>query len=298
MILRGVAHKKGSINLRELESIDMYSHSDTIDSRYRVITPLCGNENTECYLVEGEQGEALFLKLLPWHRKAEQNQTNDRELELVRSLQHPSLLVYRDSGVITEGTLVRFYYTANYLEGCTLHSYLLQHSCCGVESVRLLGEGLLNVLIYLHMLPDPVTHIGISSGHVVLPADGNFTQMRLVGFGYASQRSHLYPRSLYASGVVAEGQASLGRQVRRIVAEDQRAEDKHRYQESCRQVALLMFESLVGMPYQDYLSADANFFTASCSPQWRDFLIQSIRAEGANQFQTPEAMLLAMGTVE
>lgn len=275
----------------------MYSHSDTIDARYRVITPLCGNADTECYLVEREQGDSLFLKLLPWHRKAEQNLTNYRELELVRSLQHPSLLVYRDSGVITEGVLARFYYTANYLEGCTLHSYLLQHFRCEVESVRLLGEGLLNILIYLHMRPDPVTHIGITASHVVIPADGDFARLRLVGFGHALLRSHLLPTSLYSSGLVAEDQASLDRQVRRIVAEDQLAEDKHRYQECCRQVALLMFEALVGMPYQGYLSTDANFLTASCSPQWRDFLIQSIRAEGANQFQTPEAMLLAMGTV-
>lgn len=275
----------------------MYSHSDTIDARYRVITPLCGNADTECYLVEGEQGDSLFLKLLPWHRKAEQNLTNYRELELVRSLQHPSLLVYRDSGVITEGVLDRFYYTANYLEGCTLHSYLLQHFRCEVESVRLLGEGLLNILIYLHMRPDPVTHIGITASHVVIPADGDFARLRLVGFGHALLRSHLLPTSLYASGLVAEDQESLDRQVSRIVAEDQLAEDKRRYQESSRQVALLMFEALVGMPYQDYLRADANFLTADCSPQWRDFLLQSIRAESANQFQNPEAMLLAMGTV-
>ena len=103
----------------------------------------------------------------------------EREVQVLRSLNHPRIPRYRDSFHLkAPGYWVGF--VADYLPGKSLKTVLSQGQRFTEAEIRQIAEQVLHILIYLHGLSPPVIHRDIKPSNLILMPDH---QICLVDFG-------------------------------------------------------------------------------------------------------------------
>ena len=157
-----------------------------IDGRYRVAFPLAQDGCTETYRVRDEQHRLHFLTLychdlLP--ADAFDKGGGVSAIAMRRSISHPNVCAYEDSGCFDIGGQHFSYMVTQFVSCETLADRLKRQPSVKVAEARQMVLTLLRTLRMLHTLPQPIAHGHISTKTILLDLTGQFSDIRLTGFG-------------------------------------------------------------------------------------------------------------------
>jgi transitional endoplasmic reticulum ATPase len=165
---------------------------------YTVLFPIKKGNNAETYRVKGNDGKLYFLKLFNYsklHRTAFDSENDLLEIEFLKSIKHPNIVSYKDSGeLIFEGKKFGFL-VLNFIAGETLAEKVSRERIESVYDLKQIISAVLNGLNYLHSLPEPIIHNEITPQNIMLDLSGDFPQAKIIDFGFA--RSFLQSSKSY-----------------------------------------------------------------------------------------------------
>jgi transitional endoplasmic reticulum ATPase len=160
----------------------------SFNERYSIMLFIKQGSNAETYRVKGKDGKLYFLKLFNYaklHRSAFDSENNLLEIEILRSIKHPNIVSYKDSGeLIFEGKKFCFL-VLNFIVGETLSEKISREKIESVYDLKQIILAILNGLNYLHSLPDPIIYNEITPQNIMLDLSGDIPQARIIDFGYA-----------------------------------------------------------------------------------------------------------------
>lgn len=160
----------------------------SINGIYSVLLFIKQGINAETYRVKGKDGKLYFLKLFNYakiHRSAFDNDNDLLEIEFLKSIRHPNIVTYKDSGeLIFEGKKYAFL-VLDFIPGETLFEHILREPISTVYDVKQISVGILNGLNYLHNLPESIVHNEITPQNIMLDLAGDIPLPRIIDFGYA-----------------------------------------------------------------------------------------------------------------
>lgn len=155
---------------------------------YTVSFPIKKGSNAETYRVKGKDGKLYFLKLFNYaklHRSAFDSENNLLEIEFIKSIKHPNIVSYKDSGeLIYEGKKFG-YLVLNFIAGETLAEKISREKIESVYDLKQIISAVLNGLNYLHSLPEPIIHNEITPQNIMLDLSGDIPQAKIIDFGFA-----------------------------------------------------------------------------------------------------------------
>jgi len=160
----------------------------SVDEKYSVILFIKQGSNAETYRVKGKDGKLYFLKLFSYsklHRSAFDSENNLLEIEFLKSIKHPNIVSYKDSGeLIYEGKKFG-YLVLNFIAGETLAEKISREKIESVYDLKQIIGDVLNGLNYLHNLHDPIIHNEITPQNIMLDLSGAIPQAKIIDFGFA-----------------------------------------------------------------------------------------------------------------
>ncbi len=160
----------------------------SVNERYSVMLFIKQGSNAETYRVKGKDGKLYFLKLFNYaklHRSAFDNENNLLEIEFLKSIKHPNIVSYIDSGeLIFEGKKFGFL-VLDFIAGETLVEKISRDKVESVYDLKLIISDVLNGLNYLHNLPEPIIHNEITPQNIMLDLSGDIPQAKIIDFGFA-----------------------------------------------------------------------------------------------------------------
>lgn len=159
-----------------------------LNEKYKVLLFIKQGSNAETYRVKGVDGGLYFLKLFQYsklHRSAFDEDSNLLEIEIVKSIEHPNLVSFRDSGaLIYEGKKFGFL-VLDFISGETLAQRIVREPTFLQYDLKELISEILDGLSYLHGLPNPIIHNEITPQNVMIDLSGEISQAKIIDFGYA-----------------------------------------------------------------------------------------------------------------
>ena len=160
----------------------------SINEKYSVMLFIKQGSNAETYRVKGKDGKLYFLKLFNYaklHRSAFDSDNNLFEIEFLKSIKHPNIVSYKDSGeLIFEGKKFGFL-VLNFIAGETLAEKISREKIESVYDLKQIISAVLNGLNYLHSLPEPIIHNEITPQNIMLDLSGDIPQAKIIDFGFA-----------------------------------------------------------------------------------------------------------------
>lgn len=160
----------------------------SVNEKYSVMLFIKQGSNAETYRVKGKDGKLYFLKLFNYaklYRSAFDNENNLLEIEFLKSIKHPNIVSYKDSGeLIFEGKKFGFL-VLNFIAGETLAEKISREKIESVYDLKQIISAVLNGLNYLHSLPEPIIHNEITPQNIMLDLSGNIPQAKIIDFGFA-----------------------------------------------------------------------------------------------------------------
>lgn len=159
-----------------------------VSDKYFVMLFIKKGSNAETYRVRGKDGKLYFLKLFNYaklHRSAFDSENNLLEIEILKSINNPNIVSYKDSGeLIYEGKKFG-YLVLNFIAGETLAEKISREKIESVYDIKQIISAVLNGLNYLHSLPEPIIHNEITPQNIMLDLSGDIPQAKIIDFGYA-----------------------------------------------------------------------------------------------------------------
>ena len=160
----------------------------SVDEKYSVMLFIKQGSNAETYRVKGKDGKLYFLKLFNYaklHRSAFDSENNLLEIEFLKSIKHPNIVSYEDSGeLIFEGKKFGFL-VLNFIAGETLAEKISREKIESVYDLKQIISAILNGLNYLHSLAEPIIHNEITPQNIMLDLSGDIPQAKIIDFGFA-----------------------------------------------------------------------------------------------------------------
>ena len=160
----------------------------SINEKYSVMLFIKQGSNAETYRVKGKDGKLYFLKLFNYaklHRSAFDSENNLLEIEFLKSIKHPNIVSYKDSGeLIYEGRKFGFL-VLNFIAGETLTEKISREKIESLYDLKQIISAVLNGLNYLHSLPEPIIHNEITPQNIMLDLSGDIPQAKIIDFGFA-----------------------------------------------------------------------------------------------------------------
>lgn len=160
----------------------------SVNEKYSIMLFIKQGSNAETYRVKGKDGKLYFLKLFNYaklHRSAFDSENNLLEIEFLKSIKHPNIVSYKDSGeLIFEGKKFGFL-VLNFIAGETLAEKISREKIESVYDLKQIISAVLNGLNYLHSLPDPIIHNEITPQNIMLDLSGDIPKAKIIDFGYA-----------------------------------------------------------------------------------------------------------------
>ena len=160
----------------------------SVNEKYSVMLFIKQGSNAETYRVKGKDGKLYFLKLFNYaklHRSAFDSENNLLEIEFLKSIKHPNIVSYKDSGeLIFEGKKFGFL-VLNFIAGETLAEKISREKIESVYDLKQIISAVLNGLNYLHSLPEPIIHNEITPQNIMLDLSGDIPQALIIDFGFA-----------------------------------------------------------------------------------------------------------------
>ncbi len=160
----------------------------SVDEKYFVMLFINQGSNAETYRVKGNDGKLYFLKLFNYaklHRSAFDSENNLLEIEFLKSIKHPNIVSYKDSGeLIFEGKKFGFL-VLNFIAGETLAEKIRRDKIESVYDLKQIISAVLNGLNYLHSMPESIIHNEITPQNIMLDLSGDIPQAKIIDFGFA-----------------------------------------------------------------------------------------------------------------
>lgn len=155
---------------------------------YIIAFPIKEGDYAESYRVKDSDGKNRFLKLIncaKLHRTQFDGDGRVLEVEIAKQLKHPHLAGYIDSGeVILNGTKYS-YIVFDFISGETVAQYMAHEGGCSVYDAKIIVNGVLCGLIYLHSLQVPIIHNEITLQNVMVDVSSGSIVSKIIDFGYA-----------------------------------------------------------------------------------------------------------------
>jgi len=155
---------------------------------YHVLFPIKQGSNAETYRVKGKDGNLYFLKLFNYanlHRSAFDVSNNLLEIEFLKSIKHPNIVSYKDSGeLIFDGKKFGFL-VLNFIAGETLAEKISREKIESIYDLKQIISDVLDGVNYLHSLPEPIIHNEITPQNIMLDLSGDILHAKIIDFGYA-----------------------------------------------------------------------------------------------------------------
>ena len=168
----------------------MLSKNFSINDDYKVLLFVKQGFYAETYRVKGNDGKLYFLKLFNYsqlHKSAFDDDNNILEIELVKSIQHPNLVTYKDSGEVVIEDKKYAYLVLNFIAGETLSEKIIREKYKSLYDIKSIIIEILEGLKYLHQQANPIIHNEITLQNVMLDlAQGN-PKTKIIDFGYARE---------------------------------------------------------------------------------------------------------------
>lgn len=168
----------------------MLSKNFSINGDYKVLLFVKQGFYAETYRVKGNDGKLYFLKLFNYsqlHKSAFDEDNNILEIELVKSIQHPNLVTYKDSGEVVIENKKYAYLVLNFIAGETLSEKIIREKYKSLYDIKSIIIEILEGLKYLHQQANPIIHNEITLQNVMLDlAQGN-PKTKIIDFGYARE---------------------------------------------------------------------------------------------------------------
>jgi transitional endoplasmic reticulum ATPase len=159
-----------------------------VDKKYSIILFIKQGSNAETYRVKGIDGKLYFLKLFIYaklHRSSFDSENNLLEIEFLKSINHPNIVSYKDSGeLIFEGKKLG-YLILDFIPGETLADKITREKIESFYDLRKIITAVLNGLNYLHNLPEPIIHNEITPQNIMLDLSVEMAEAKIIDFGYA-----------------------------------------------------------------------------------------------------------------
>ncbi|MCR9052896.1 MAG: protein kinase domain-containing protein [Phaeodactylibacter xiamenensis] len=168
--------------------VAMLTRSETIADRYTVLFFIKHGDHAETYRVKDEEGKVGFLKLFhltKLHRTQFDGERNIKEIEFLKSVKHPNIVQYRDSGEWVKGNQRFAYLVLDFISGETLEERLKRAHTLTSYEVKQIVTPVLNGLKYLHSRSQPLVHNDINHQNIMLDLSGNIPIPKIIDFGYA-----------------------------------------------------------------------------------------------------------------
>ena len=159
-----------------------------IDSKYSVLLFIKKGYNAETYRVKGKDGKLYFLKLFNYaklHRTAINNEGDLLEIEFLKTIKHPNITSYKDSGEIIHENKKFAYLVLDFIAGETLAERIIREPITSWFDVKQFMSGVLQGLSYLNTLHDPVIHNEITPQNIMLDLSNDIPQAKIIDFGHA-----------------------------------------------------------------------------------------------------------------
>jgi transitional endoplasmic reticulum ATPase len=160
----------------------------SVNEKYSVILFIKKGSNAETYRVKGKDGKLYFLKLFNYAkhpRSAFDSENNLLEIEFLKSIKHPNIVSYKDSGELIYKGKKYGYLVLIFIAGETLAEKISREKIESVYDLKQIISAVLNGLNYLHSLPEPIIHNEITTQNIMLDLSGDIPQAKIIDFGFA-----------------------------------------------------------------------------------------------------------------
>ncbi len=168
----------------------MLSKNFPINDDYKVLLSVKQGYYAETYRVKGNDGKLYFLKLFNYsqlHKSAFDENNNILEIELVKSIQQPNLVTYKDSGEIVIENKKYAYLILDFIAGETLSEKIIRERYESLYDIKNIIIGILEGVQYLHQQANPIIHNEITLHNVMLDLTKANPKPQIIDFGYARQ---------------------------------------------------------------------------------------------------------------
>ncbi|HAG85045.1 MAG TPA: serine/threonine protein kinase [Cyanobacteria bacterium UBA12227] len=168
----------------------MLQAEQILHDRYQLKEKLGQNAGRQTWLAEdlhSNPTESVIVKLLAFGGEVQWDDLKlfEREVQILKQLDHPRIPKYRDYFSIDERTLW-FGLVYEYIPGVSLREVLNQGKRFSEKQVRQIAANILKILIYLHELNPPILHRDIKPSNLILAED---KKVYLVDFGAVQDRA-------------------------------------------------------------------------------------------------------------
>ena len=147
-------------------------------------------EYAETYRVKSEDGKLRFLKLINRGKLHKSQFTEDGkilEIEIVKNLKHSGLCQYLTDGETVMNGQRYAYFVTEFISGETVAQKVTREQRCSVYDAKNIAIQTLEVLQYLHTLPNPVIHNEVTIQNIMLDMSvSDQNAIKLIDFGYAN----------------------------------------------------------------------------------------------------------------
>lgn len=159
-----------------------------IIDKYAVLLPVKQSTYAETYRVKGTDGKLYFLKLFNYSKlksSAFDEANNILEIELVKNLEHPNLVSYKDSGEIIIENKKYGYLVLSFIAGETLTERIIRERYTSMYDINQVMIGILEGLKYLHQQSNPIIHNEVTLQNVMLDLSSGTPKAKIIDYGYA-----------------------------------------------------------------------------------------------------------------
>ena len=164
------------------------TRGQSIDKKYRVAFFLKKGRDAETYRVVDLAGKTGFLKLFSYAKLQRSQFNNDSgvfEIDILKQIDHPNMMKYRDSGEVLLENKKYAYVVLDFISGETLGDKMKREHTLNPYDAKDIVLGVLNGLNYLHNLERPVIHNNITNMNVMSDLSGKTMVPKIIDFGYA-----------------------------------------------------------------------------------------------------------------
>ncbi|RIA09364.1 transitional endoplasmic reticulum ATPase [Flavobacteriaceae bacterium MAR_2010_72] len=164
------------------------SKGQLINEKYIVNFFLKKGSYAETYRVKDQDGETKLLKLFVYSKlnRAQFDESGAiLEIEILKSIKHPNLVKYCDSGELLIDNQKYAFAILDFISGETLADKMKRESTLNYYEAKDIVSGVLNGINYLHNLETPIIHNDITNLNVMLDLSGKVAIPKIIDFGYA-----------------------------------------------------------------------------------------------------------------
>lgn len=149
----------------------LFNKNEIIATLYKVLFHIKDSYYAETYRVINQRGNKCFLKLFNYAKLPKSQFEEDGrivEIEIAKQLNHGNLVDFIDSGSFIHDNQKYGYYVLDFISGETIEQKMAREQTCSVYEAKVIINGVLDGLSFLHNLEKPIIHNEICTQNVML----------------------------------------------------------------------------------------------------------------------------------